>query len=515
MIKKYIKKEYILCIFIFIAIFSLIIIRPLGDLDEIWNYNVARNMAIGKIPYKDISTITTPLLPAVNSIFLKVLGNNLIIMRILSAVLGTAILYTIYQILKKILKETNISIISTFLIGILLKDVYCIDYNYATLLLTLIILYRDIKSETVTKKKEFIQGILAGLAICTKQSIGLLVAVATILYPVINIKSKKEVRLELKNIGIRTLGAVLPLFVLLIYLIVTNALGEFINYAILGISTFDNSIKYTELFNNESIVIVILAKIIPIIMLTAVIVSITTFITQRIKKEKIDEQTRTIQILTLYGLPMLAVVYPIADKIHFLIGTIIIIILTIYLITIGLKKIYIKIKFKNKKFIYKTFSLLICIGLAMLIIKNTTNNITYYINKYLKGEINTAIKCYKYIEIPNYLVERINDIDTYITEQQKNGKSVYILDAESAIYTIPLNKYTKDYDMFLKGNIGKNGEKGQIEKIKKEANENTIYLIKNEKYSLNWQTPKTVLDYIRLNFKKTGELTIFDIYEYK
>ena len=69
--------------------------------------------------------------------------------------------------------------------------------------------------------------------------------------------------------------------------------------------------------------------------------------------------------------------------------------------------------------------------------------------------------------------------------------------------------------MFLKGNIGKNGEKGQIEKIKKEANENTIYLIKNEKYSLNWQTPKTVLDYIRLNFKKTGELTIFDIYEYK
>ena len=79
MIKKYIKKEYILCIFLFIAIFSTIIIKPLGDLDEIWNYNVARNMTIGKIPYKEISTITTPLLPAINSIFLKVLGNNLII----------------------------------------------------------------------------------------------------------------------------------------------------------------------------------------------------------------------------------------------------------------------------------------------------------------------------------------------------------------------------------------------------------------------------------------------------
>ena len=132
-----------------------------------------------------------------------------------------------------------------------------------------------------------------------------------------------------------------------------------------------------------------------------------------------------------------------------------------------------------------------------------------------KQKINTKIECYNYIEIPDYLIERINDIDTYITEQQNNGKSVYILDAESAIYTIPLNKYTKNYDMFLKGNIGNDGEKGQIEKIEKEANEKTIYLIKNEKYSLNWQTPKTVIDYIRLNFQKTGELTIFDIYEYK
>lgn len=515
MIKKYIKKEYILCIFLFIAIFSTIIIKPLGDLDEIWNYNVARNMTIGKIPYKEISTITTPLLPAINSIFLKVLGNNLIIMRILSAILGTAILYTIYKIFRKVLKETNISVIFTLLIGILLKDVYCIDYNYATLLLTLIILYLDLKKQSITKTHEFIQGILAGLAICTKQSIGIIVAVATILYLVINIKSKQDIKSELKNIGIRTLGVILPLFVLLIYLIVTNALGEFINYAILGISTFDNSIKYTELFNNESLIIVILAKIVPIITLTTVIVSVTTFITQRIKKEKIDEQTRTIQILTLYGLPMLAVIYPIADKIHFLIGSIIILILTIYLIIIGIELIYNKIEFKKKKFVYKTVTLLIMIILAILIVEHTVSNILYYIDKYTENKINTKIECYNYIEIPDYLIERINDIDTYITEQQNNGKSVYILDAESAIYTIPLNKYTKDYDMFLKGNIGKDGEKGQIEKIEKEANEKTIYLIKNEKYSLNWQTPKTVIDYIRLNFQKTGELTIFDIYEYK
>jgi len=32
---------------------------------------------------------------------------------------------------------------------------------------------------------------------------------------------------------------------------------------------------------------------------------------------------------------------------------------------------------------------------------------------------------------------------------------------------IPIDKYNKDYDMFLKGNIGKDGEQGQIEKNKR------------------------------------------------
>ena len=60
---------------------------------------------------------------------------------------------------------------------------------------------------------------------------------------------------------------------------------------------------------------------------------------------------------------------------------------------------------------------------------------------------------------------------------------------------IPLNRYNKDYDMFLKGNLGSEGEEGQIEKIKNM--ENAYILIKNENLSLNWQTPKDVINYVR------------------
>ena len=64
--------------------------------------------------------------------------------------------------------------------------------------------------------------------------------------------------------------------------------------------------------------------------------------------------------------------------------------------------------------------------------------------------------------------------------------------------------------MFLKGNIGKDGEEEIIKNI--ENNTNTIYLIKKEGKNLNWQTPKSVIEYIRKNMKKLGSIEYYDIY---
>ena len=77
---------------------------------------------------------------------------------------------------------------------------------------------------------------------------------------------------------------------------------------------------------------------------------------------------------------------------------------------------------------------------------------------------------------------------------------------------IPIDKYNKDYDMFLKGNIGKDGEQGQIEKIE-QSNENCLYLIRKKEYNNNWQTPTKVLEHIRNSLEKVDEIEIFDVYE--
>ena len=65
------KKNILLFAFIFLSVLSIIIIKPISDLDELWNYNTARAVSEGLIPYKDISMITTPLLPIITSVFLK------------------------------------------------------------------------------------------------------------------------------------------------------------------------------------------------------------------------------------------------------------------------------------------------------------------------------------------------------------------------------------------------------------------------------------------------------------
>lgn len=149
------KKNILLIIFIFITVFSMIIVEPINDLDEIWNYNTARAVSEGLIPYKDISMITTPLLPMITAIFLKLIANEIIISRILAAIIWTGILFTIYKILMHLLKEENICLICTGLIGILCRDIYCIDYNIAVLFIALIILYEELKNIKNTTTNNF------------------------------------------------------------------------------------------------------------------------------------------------------------------------------------------------------------------------------------------------------------------------------------------------------------------------------------------------------------------------
>lgn len=143
----------------------------------------------------------------------------------------------------------------------------------------------------------------------------------------------------------------------------------------------------------------------------------------------------------------------------------------------------------------------VLVSLAMIII------LTQFF--YPKGTyIRSQLPVYKGLHISSELENHIANVDNYIMTALEKGENVYIMDSSSTVYSIPINKYTKDIDMLLIGNIG--GKSVMDFDI---DYENSKFMIKSDITQLNWQFDKKWYDTFNTQFKKTGEEYGFDIFE--
>lgn len=489
-------KEILLYCLIFLVILSIVLNNKIGNLDEIWNYNFARNVANGMIPYKDFNIVITPLLSLLTGLVIKASVNQLMIMRILAAILCASVIMVSYKILNSLNIKKEISLIFIFGIGYLLKDYYCIDYNWASLFVVLLLIYYEIKQYkrednllNVNMKSDIFLGILAGLTFTLKQTSGFLICVALLGNKLLFVRNKEELKTFCKTFCYRLIGIFIPITALMIYLVVNNATKDFISYTIKGVSGFSNYIPYKNLLKIN--IVGILSVFIPISFLY---VWVKTIIKEKDKKE---------YFLLVYGLAIFVIAFPISDNIHFLIGSIPSIILILYEVYNILQILYTKI-LKNKK-------ILLCIIVfinAFVILIATSYCIRNFANYIKERESFSTLQHYSYIPINKSLENQIKQIDNYI---ESTNEDVIILDASAAVYMVPIDRYHKDYDMLNKGNLGKDGENRLIEEISQ--NENRQYLILKDGYNKNWQTPLEIINYVQNNKNKIGEIGVFDIYQ--
>lgn len=492
-IKKIIINSLVF-VFIFIVCFSNIFTKTIGNLDEIWNYNFARNIADGLVPYKDFNMIVMPGLFMLCAFILNVFGNQLIVMRFLAVLLMSFIFFISYKILEKIAKK-EIAIFALIGAIVMFRDILCIDYNYAILLMALILLYLELKNckNDILKynfKLDLLLGLLAGVAILFKQTTGIAISMACVGYKILAIRKKEDIKEFIKIAGTRLFGVVIPVSLFIIYLFYNNITDDFIDYTILGLKTFSNKISYTKIIEQY----LIFGVSVPV---TLLIMFIMLFF---------KNTRREIYPLFAYSISSFIVTFPICDKIHFVIGSFITFLSMIYLVYIIFIKDNIKSVRKNIKVIlYGTISflsMLLCLIIVCMSIKDINEN-------YIKVDKETKLEHFIGIPENKGLNDRIFEIDNFILEQEQIGKKVYILDAEAAIYNIPLNIYNKDYDMFNKGNLGSKGEQGIIERIISEGD--CVYLLKKD--NINWQNPNEVRKYIIENLNFKGEISIFWIFE--
>ena len=323
------------------------------------------------------------------------------------------------------------------------------------------------------------------MSILSKQTTGLALSLVFIFYKVLIIKNREEWKIIAKVIALRMVGVLIPIFLFSIYILKNNILYEFIDYTFYGIKGFSNFIPYTYLFTNYGIVIAILSVIVPITII------------YMYYKSVIKENRGALIVLFAYSCASFVGIYPISDKVHFIISVFPTIIGLIYIGYNFLRR-KVKISLKIEKYMI--------IITAILITALSITQIVKYISKLDEYEYINHFKL-----IPTRSAEINKLVGNFILETEKTGKKVFILDARAAIYMIPINRYNKDFDMFLKGNLGSsNNIDKQLEML--ENNKNAVALIVADERMLNWQHPKWITDNIIERWEKVKQIGIYDIY---
>jgi len=345
-----------------------------------------------------------------------------------------------------------------------------------------------------------------GIAICTKQTTGLFIMLMTCFYKVLLIRNKENFKIFIKIFIKRFFGSLVAVAILFIYLYFNNAISDFVNYTIKGVATFSNHISYIYLYN-LSLETKILCIAVPISFMVMLALTVLKYPKKYWQKQ--------LFIVFAYSLASFIVTFPISDRIHFCIGIVPCLIAIAYILDLFFECFKNRFMTKlNNKYLLKNIVRIIVLIFLIFVVIIQINQPLKDLNDYLQNAKKyNSLNHFKYINVPSSLYQMVNITNKYLFKSKENGKKVYILDASASIYTIPIDQYNKDYDMFLKGNLGANGENGIIDRIKDE--ENALYLILKDNYSRNWQNPEKVRQHIKKNLLKIDGVGKFDVYSVK
>ncbi len=296
----------------------------------------------------------------------------------------------------------------------------------------------------------------------------------------------------------------IPVLVFAIYLTCNNIWTDFIDYTILGVQKFSNSKSYFGLLQSSDFTTRILAYLAPAIFVAIFVIYIVSIFNKELREK---EWLNKMQLLLVYSVASVVVIYPIADRVHFSIGTICVFLTGIYLVYNLI--LYVKSKITSKKVIYgvKMFLKAITVLLFILYILHA---ILVLIGFKMAINGQKQLEHFNGIYTDEGLYNRISIVDEYILKKEKEGKKVYILDTTAPMFNIPINRYYKNYDMLNLGNLGSRAEEGIIEDIK--SKDNILMLVLKNEYSRNWQFPRKIEQYVMQNYNYLEEIELYNVY---
>lgn len=435
MTKKVIK-------YVFVFICSLVFLNFIPfDLDEIWNYGFMHSMYSGLVPYRDFNMVVTPFFPLLFSLPFHLFGSNLLVVNVCQSLL----IVLTYVLLEKLIGDkANILLLLMFFN----YDMMYASYNYFIFFLFLSLLYLE-----KNKSNDYVIGIVIGLAVLTKQSVGGLLAIVSLYY----VFKEKDFKKLIK----RVIGAMLPVGLFLIYLAVTEAFADFVNLCILGLFDFGT--------NNY---VGVRALVLGYILLIGVVIY---FIVKR--RNSIDKY---------YVLAFSTIAVPMFDYFH--IKFFVLALLILVLEKINIKKINLNLLLYGSMIGIVFINLIVSVDGDMVY----PNSIKHFEYRYISS---------KHIKETQLVSEKLKDY---------SDKELLLLFEQSYYYKISNDFPINHFDLINTGNWGYKGSEKLLKELKKKKD--AVFVINRLSYEGTRQTDKTALNYVLKNCKKIDEIYGFEFY---
>lgn len=461
----------------FFAFFCLIFFaREFGNMDELWNYNFAANIANGKIPYRDFSIVQTPLSAYIPAALMRLFGRGLFVLRIA----GTALLYALSMLVYRSCKRETESAFFGFILALLAVGVnlpfYIYNYNYLSALIILTILEIDVIADKRETLAAVVTGLLVGLLPLVKQNTGAMLMVANFVICVLGVfKYKKSKKLMLARVAL----SMVPICVFLIYMCAVGAIGDFFDYAVFGIGTFVHRTTPIDMIKIAPV---------PAIFELSIMVGGIACIIFGIRKKRLTMRRMS-------GLLFLAawfsVTYPLFDAHH--LSTVLFVLFSVASMFADFKSV----KTAAQYFLAFLATVVAVIGVAIILPSGDWNF--------------SSLDNYEHIPIGAKNEQAIRIIDEYILEKRREGYAVRFAFSESAAYTIPLNEYEKNWDMMLVGNIGMN----TVSDLLDSTPDKCLFLVYRHYEELGIQEHYELIEHVVNNYEKIDEVLGLDVYEKK
>lgn len=414
-----------------------------GDMDEIWNYDLCRGVSMGYIPYRDFNMVMMPLFDWLFYIPLKI-SRTLLMYRIVSSLWLTGIVAALY---KKAVKQVGDDL-AVFLS--IVFSVFMDIFTYNALFFLFAILFCLIWEREDLKYRMPLLGAVSMLSVLSRQTSGGILLILGLIIVIRCADKKDRMRSVLGYLtGFGIVGSIF-----LIYLLATGSFVQFWDYCFFAMFMSEGNSGF---------------QIASIPLLLIVALGIAADILDYRKT-----QNRNSIIHLLLGLTVVTITIPIVDRLHTMYS---VMWFAVPIVAVFRKKY-------SKKITANLFTIMDfgAVALGLIFVYLSFSGSIYADN----------IEELRYVPLPGY-IQAYKDISDINKLYEDKGYSVTVFSQDAALISVVGGRFEPPYDLFLKGNLGTTDP--MTYPVAACSEPDSIILITDD-YRDGWENPEGVYEYV-------------------